>query len=242
MAETEALRTAFSEVYTRFVVAELASHVAHKAKSPLAGMMLLASRMRKQLPEGSDALPGVAKLGEYINTLDATLTGLVEAVPCPSAKLRDIDANGPVELAASLVAERAEAQGVVVVSELAVGLPTVRADPDLLGCAISQLITNALDAMESGGTLSIGSRPAEAESEGPAPAARVEVTVVDTGPGVAGDAYEGLFEHFRTSRPGRMGMGLPVARRILELHSGELSLAPGSGGGTKALVTLPAAT
>lgn len=110
----------------------------------------------------------------------------------------------------------------------------ISADRQLLERALRNLLRNAAEAQAATGV-------AEPIDLGVA-ADEVALTLViaDRGSGVAADRLEELFEPFATTRPGGVGLGLPLAQRILELHGGRLRLEPRPGGGTRAVVTLPA--
>jgi two-component system sensor kinase FixL len=69
----------------------------------------------------------------------------------------------------------------------------------------------------------------------------VEVAVSDTGPGLAPEVAGRLFESFVSTKPGGMGMGLSICRRIVEAHGGRLWAEPNPDGGTVFRFTLPAA-
>ena len=111
--------------------------------------------------------------------------------------------------------------------------PPVSADPHYLMRAFLNLLVNALDVMPTGGILSL-----ETACSGDG---NVRVTIGDTGPGVEREEAQALFKPFETSKPGGTGLGLGIVRRIVEIHSGAVTLRPGKGGGTEAVVTLPAA-
>jgi two-component system sensor kinase FixL len=65
------------------------------------------------------------------------------------------------------------------------------------------------------------------------------VTISDTGPGIAADILENLFQPFVTSKATGMGIGLSISRRIIEAHGGKVSAANQSEGGAKFMFTLP---
>jgi signal transduction histidine kinase len=106
-----------------------------------------------------------------------------------------------------------------VKTELSAVLPPVAADPDLMKHALINVIKNAVDAMPEGGTITIATRVVSA-------AWRVwaVLSVADTGPGVDVATIEQLFQPFYTTKSKGTGLGLPIARRIVESHGGEISV------------------
>jgi two-component system sensor histidine kinase AtoS len=106
------------------------------------------------------------------------------------------------------------------------------ADPFQLKHAVLNLVLNALQATPAGGAIAI-------ETGGDTRA--LEVRVRDTGQGIAEEVLPRVFDAFFTTREGGTGLGLPIARRIVESHGGTLVLRSRDGEGTVATLSLPAA-
>jgi signal transduction histidine kinase len=125
-------------------------------------------------------------------------------------------------------------QNVDLVVEVEEGLPPVRGNAVLLEWALENLVKNGLDALAgTGGSILVH---AHRETE-----QRVAIHVVDDGPGVAAAVRASLFEPGVTTKKGGWGVGLSLARRIVEdVHHGRLSLAPSPEGATF-VVELPIA-
>ena len=109
----------------------------------------------------------------------------------------------------------------------------IRADRQLLERALRNLLRNAAQADEATGVTTPLDMTIGCDS------ASVRVTIGDRGPGLPPQGAEELFEPFATTRDGGVGLGLPLAQRIVELHGGTLELSPRQGGGLEAIVTLP---
>ena len=93
-------------------------------------------------------------------------------------------------------------------------------------------MTNALQAMPEGGTLSITLAPAlEAQS--------VDLKVADTGPGIPADVVERIFDPFYTTKKDGTGLGLAISRRIVSAHKGALLVESYAGAGTVFTIRLP---
>ena len=99
--------------------------------------------------------------------------------------------------------------------DLATNLPTVSASPNAIRQVVLNLLTNALQAMPTGGQLTCRTRRL---------GNRVEGWVADTGPGVSDAARERLFEPFFTTRTTGTGLGLALCREILGSHEGSIEL------------------
>lgn len=214
------------------VMGELASTLAHELKNPLAGMMLSAGRLQRALQHDGNLHPIAGSLCESIQALSETVNRITGAVSHPLLGLEPLDVNRVLEEAARAVEPRAQAQGIRIVRQLAPKLPAVNGDAVLLGCAFRNIALNAVEAMPSGGVLRLES---DSRVHG-----RIEILVADSGPGLPSQLAENPFKPFRSTKPGRAGLGLSVARRVLELHGGEVALRPGGSGGTEAVFGLPA--
>jgi signal transduction histidine kinase len=217
-------------------IGQMLSTIAHDIKNPLAGMMLAAQRLKKAL----HALPGQGKLSDISEHLCVSINALSETTSKVSSRVRDPviemsqeDIHEVLDSATALSARRACDQEVKIVRDLAARATRVRGDAYFLRRALLNLITNALDAMPSGGKLFVSTRALEGR--------KIEVVIGDTGEGLSSGAVEMLFRPFVSTRPGGSGLGLPLARRIVGLHGGTVSLRTRSAGGTEAVVEIPLA-
>ena len=106
----------------------------------------------------------------------------------------------------------------------------ITVDSEMMKRVFVNLIENAVDAMPRGGTLTIGS----GQSGG-----FVEVTISDTGAGMSKEAIENLWKPLQTTKAKGMGMGLAICKRIIEAHSGNVSVESKPREGTTFTVRLP---
>lgn len=121
---------------------------------------------------------------------------------------------------ADAFADAARQAAVTLVADLPAEPLSVRADPELIGLVLRNLIDNAIKFSPGGGLVTIGARPAEQDM--------VEVIVSDSGVGIPADKLGRIFERFyqvdgsATRRFGGVGLGLPAVREIIRAHGGEL--------------------
>lgn len=166
--------------------------------------------------------------------------------------LEVLDASELLDDIAVRFAARAEKQGVALVAEPSADeLPTFAAlDIELFERAVANLVDNALKFCAAGGriTLAAQGRIDPSGSAGEPARRRVEVSVSDSGPGIAAADLAHLFDRFYRSRQsvepasseGGKGLGLAIVKRVTELHGGEVSVASEPGHGTKVTISLPA--
>ena len=105
-------------------------------------------------------------------------------------------------------------------------------DPDLIAQVLVGLVDNAIEAVPAGGEVRL-----EARSDG----GQIELSVTDSGPGVPADLRGRVFEPFFTTRAAGIGLGLAIARQIVEAHGGTIQVEQSTSGGARFSVTLPAA-
>ncbi len=172
----------------------------------------------------------------------------------PEFKLRRevLDASELLDDIAVRFAARAEKQGVVLVAQPAADeLPTFAAlDIELFERAVANLVDNALKFCTAGGhiTLAAQGRIDQSGTTSEPARRRVEVSVSDSGPGIAAADLAHLFDRLYQSRQsvepasseGGKGLGLAIVKRIAELHGGKVSVASEPGHGTKVTISLPA--
>jgi signal transduction histidine kinase len=112
------------------------------------------------------------------------------------------------------------------------GLKPINVDRVRLAAAVEQLLLNAAEAMPQGGQLTL-----RLSSSG----GRQRLEVTDTGEGIEKKNFSSVFHPFFTTRPGKMGLGLTLARNVARAHGGTLELRSEPGRGTTAALELPEA-
>jgi signal transduction histidine kinase len=146
------------------------------------------------------------------------------------------DANRLVEEAIAMLRSELKASAIGVQLQLSRPLPEIVANRAQLQEVIVNLVHNAADAMrgitDHATVLSISTRR-EAD--------RVEITVADTGSGIAAQDLERIFDAFFTTKPSGFGMGLAICKSIVERHGGTLSAARADPFGSVFRVVLPCA-
>ena len=130
----------------------------------------------------------------------------------------------------TLFQEEASSLGITLQAEIPADLPLIKMDPERLTQAFINIMKNGMQAMEQGGTLRIETKSLR---EG------VEVIISDSGSGIPPEQMEKIFNYYYTTKEKGVGLGLPIAHRIIEAHGGQLKIESRVGSGTKVTVTLP---
>lgn len=207
--------------------------VSHELRSPLARLHAAIGLARQQPERFEETMTRLEREGQRMDLLVGELLTLARIDAGETGAMETIDLG---ELLAELSEDaRFEARERGIGVELAApqALP-VRADPALLHRAIENVVRNALRHSPEGGTVRIEtSRPA---------AGRCQIAILDRGPGVAEARLEEIFMPFRRgSEGGGYGLGLAIARRIVEAAGGTITAANRAGGGFCVAVELPLA-
>lgn len=230
-------------------VGELAALVAHEVRNPLAVIFNSLAGLRRMLDRSATGMreppnplvdaPDLRLLLDIVqeeaNRLNSMVSDFLDFArpnePQLEAVALDALVEGAVEAANSAVPESSAR----VLVDVPGTLPPVKVDRRLFRQALINLVVNALQAMPRGGQVTIRAWP---DPDSPR-AARIEVA--DTGPGVAPEVAERLFQPFFTTKATGTGLGLAVVKRIVEAHEGEIRLESGRGPGAVFTVRVPLA-
>jgi two-component system, NtrC family, sensor kinase len=222
-------------------IGKLAATVAHEVNNPLFGILTYARLTLKEVEKGPAASRTeiVEQLGiiqrESKRCGDIMRNLLTFARQAPSHRESN-DLNTLIGRALVLVRHRTELLGIELRSHLAEHLPPVDCDAGQIQQVVLVLLVNATEAMPHGGLL-------EVSTELDSAAGQARVRVRDTGPGIPQELLPQIFEPFFTTKDDqqRTGLGLAVARSIVEQHGGEIAVESTPGQGAEFVVALPAA-
>ena len=238
----EALREAQAElahVNRVATMGHLTASIAHEVSQPIAATMInvrAALRFLEMQPpdleEVRQALDGIVTSVNQAGDVIGRIRALIRKAPSRKERL---DINETIREVIVLTRSEASKNEILVQTQLAEALPLIDGDRVQLKQVILNLIVNAIEAMsgldEGPQKLLICSGKAEAGG--------VLVSVRDSGPGLAPEAAEHLFDAFYTTKPGGMGLGLPICRSIIEAHGGRLWAAANAPRGAAFDFTVP---
>jgi signal transduction histidine kinase len=218
-------------------IAPLALGLAHEIRNPLNAALLqlhLLGRATDKIPDPELGAPMRARVdvvaGE-LRRLERLVTEFLELTrPRPPQRER-VDLSDVVRQVLDLEAQVVEEQEVELHAQLA-PRAVVIGDVEKLKQVVLNLVVNALDAMESGGSLR-----ASVEVRG----AHVCLALSDTGGGIEESNLADVFDPFFTTKPAGTGLGLAIVRKLVELHGGRVELTSSPGKGTEVVLTFPRA-
>ena len=210
--------------------------LAHELRAPLSAMMINLDLLTESFDrEGGSPAPArrhLDVLREELNRLSRSLSGILTQT-VPEAPPERFDLTGSLADLVALLAPQARRQAVELESRLPDEPLPVRGYPDRLRQAFLNVAVNALEAMPRGGRLTV-----EARREG----TRARVALRDTGSGIPAEALPRLYDPDFSTKDGGNGIGLHVARAVVELHGGEIRVESSPGRGTDVRVLVPLAT
>ena len=214
---------------------QVTSELAHEVKNPLHGMLMHVAVLKEMLAAPSAEIRcSLDMLERSIAQLDAVVVRFVDLTRPKEISLRAVELNSLLRDAVAPVAAEWGAKGVAFALHLSDGLPAVRGDEDLLRQALTNIVLNACQAMREGGEVDMRT---EVETEGV-----VKVVVSDTGVGISAVDMDQIFAMYYSTKPGGTGIGLPLVRRVVDMHNGDIQIVSQVGRGTSVIVRLPVET
>ena len=203
----------------------LAAEVAHEIRNPLTVMKMLYHSMELDFAEGDPRAEDARVLGEKMNHLDHIVDNIVKFARNAEPQMGPVDLPGLLDDLALLTRHKLQHQQIDLVREDAPDLPPVKGDATQLSQAFLNLILNAAEAMQQGGTLQIATRVTE---QG------VAVTFTDSGSGMTEEQRERAFTGMlSTTKEKGGGLGLAIVAKVAEAHGGRVEVQSSPGEGTR---------
>ena len=217
------------------VMGATAAVLTHEIANPLNGISITVQVMQRHLSKQSeqfgqdDFLRGnLADLKLEIDRLGALLNDFRSLARKPRLHVAPVDLGGLVDEALKTLSSEAESSGVEVAKEVPADLPVLNADSERLKQVFLNLFKNAIEAMPSGGKLTVSALVQERY---------IIVNIADTGSGIAKGID--IFQPFMTTKEHGTGVGMAVVRELLSAHGGTISYRSRQGEGTIFEIKLP---
>jgi len=223
-------RTQMSRAEHMATLGELATGLAHEIRNPLAGIAGVIEVVGRDLPSTSPARAVVKDVRQEIARINRTLTDLLETARPHPPQIRLSNLNITVEHAVMLARQQVLSKPIKIELQKAPDLPEVEHDSDQIHQVLLNLLLNAVQAMDGAGTIfvQIGTQSGHAS-----------LLVSDTGRGIPSQHLANIFRPFYTTKGNGTGLGLSLARRIVEEHHGRIEVSSVVGQGSKFTVLLP---
>ena len=240
-ARLQELQSELVHISRLSAMGEMASALAHELNQPLSAIANYMKGSRRLLEGSSEANAAILrdamdKAADQALRAGQIIRRLRDFVARGETERRVEDVKKLVEEASALALVGAKDQGIRVHFQFDPSIGFVFADRVQIQQVLLNLMRNAIEAMESSQKRELVISTAAAEGS------LVEISVADSGAGIAPEIYAQLFQPFVTTKTQGMGVGLSISRTIVEAHGGFISQRPNPGGGTVFHFTLPAVT
>jgi two-component system sensor kinase FixL len=208
---------------------EMAAVIAHEVKNPLAGVRGAIQVIGGRLPKDSKDAMVVKEIVNRIDALNDLMKDLLLFARPPQPHPATVEVMPLIDSTISLLSADPALKEVAVTVDGAGA--RIMADPELLKIVFLNLLVNGGQAMHGRGAIRVTVESRDGSCR---------IAFRDGGPGIPRDVLEKIFTPFFTTKVRGTGLGLPTARRIVEAHHGQISIACPPEGGTAVTVTLPA--
>jgi two-component system sensor histidine kinase HydH len=209
----------------------LAAGVAHEIRNPLSSIKALATFFAGQFERGSEGREAAAVMTQEVDRLNRAITELLEFARPTDLKPQPADMQFLIARSLQLVRQDASDRGIRIETQCDDDLCPVWIDPDRFSQCLLNLYLNAIQAMDSGGTLEVRCRSGRGRD--------LEIAVSDTGPGIAPEHQKQIFDPYFTTKPKGTGLGLAIVNKIIEAHEGRLQVESDAGRGCCFTVFIP---
>ena len=220
---------------------EFLANMSHELRTPLNAIIGFSQLLRQQLfgpinEKQEEYVDDILSSGNHLLSLinDVLDLSKVEAGQV-ELEVADFSLREALQRGVVMLRERATQNGVRVELEQAPGIDIVRGDERRVRQVVFNLLSNAVKFTPSGGSVVVATERIDGE---------VQVSVADTGPGIAPVDRERIFEEFQQTEVGVQqregtGLGLALSRRLVELHGGRIWVESEPGHGSRFVFTLP---
>jgi len=209
---------------------ELATGLAHEIRNPLAGIAGVLDIVSRDLPETSVAREVIHDAKQEAIQINRILTELLDTARPKPPQFRVADIVGTAEHAVLFARQQAVTKRINIEFEVTDDLPQVEHDPNQINQVLLNLLLNAIQSMDKPGIIRVSLRQEEDA---------VAIVVSDEGKGISAEHLPNIFRPFFTTKGYGTGLGLSLARRMVESHGGTISADSTLGQGTQFTVLLP---
>jgi signal transduction histidine kinase len=218
-------------------ISRISGNVAHEIKNPLNAIALHLDLLRARLGAPEEELQAeIDVISKEVMRLDRVVKTFLDFSRPLEVRFAEINLAALAGEVADLMAPQARlAQIALTFAPSRNGAsppPFIRGDADLIKQAILNLVTNAIEAMKTGGQVTL--------SVEPAPHGRIALQIADNGPGIPAELRDKVFQLYFTTKTRGSGIGLAMVYRAIQLHNGTISFESGNGQGTTFRLEFPA--
>jgi signal transduction histidine kinase len=219
---------------------EMAAGLAHEIRNPLGSIKASAQYLSEtsEQPEGRGEFLDI--IVDEVDRLNRVVSSFLDYARPPHTDPQPIYVNSAVQLTLQFLRPECDSAEVGLHVTMDPDLPKVRIDIEHLRQVLINLVQNAVQAMASGGDIYVETRTQDRFRIGGGARRWVQISVRDTGPGMAPNLLANLFVPFVTTKQQGTGLGLSISQRIVSEAGGRIEVRSRQGFGTTFVVLLPA--
>lgn len=211
---------------------ELAAGLAHEIRNPLAGIAGVIEIVGRDLPPNSPARSVIKDAKEEAMQINRILTDLLETARPKPPQFQVKDLGTTAEHAVMFARQQAVTKRIMIELDKGENIPPIDHDPNQINQVLLNLLLNAIQAMDKPGSIFVTLRRDKDA---------VLITVADQGKGIPPENLPNIFRPFFTTKGHGTGLGLSLARRIVEAHGGTITVRSEVAKGTQFVLRLPIA-
>ena len=217
---------------------KLSAGIAHEIRNPLTSIKILIHSLVDEQATETSREKDLAVIEAEIERVNKIIKQFLDFARPRPPSLEPMEVKAILEETLALLVYEMEAQKISLERSYAPDIPPVPMDREQMKQVFLNLMLNAIQAMERGGHLRVTIRWKSAPS-GDGGRSVAEIAVQDTGPGMEENIRSKIFEPFFSTKEEGIGLGLPIALRIVEEHGGQIQVESRAGEGTTFTITLP---
>ena len=223
----------------------LAAGVAHEVGNPIGAVLGYTNLLMDHVAGSAEAMDYLVRIEKEVTRIDSIVRELLDFSRPSPAEPAPLDVNALITESTTFLAAESLMASVNIERQLEQRIGMVWADANQLKQVLINLMLNACDAMEKGGTLTIASKQVfpltEPSDPDEHPKGFVHISISDTGNGIAASEVNKIFDPFYTTKPpGKgTGLGLAISMRIIETFGGNITVQSTEGEGSTFTVELP---
>jgi signal transduction histidine kinase len=219
---------------------EMAAGLAHEIRNPLGSIKASAQYLTETSAPPEDGGEFLDIIVDEVDRLNRVVSSFLDYARPAHSDPEPIHVNAAVELTLQFLRPECDSVDVALQVEMAQDLPRVRIDIEHLRQVLINLVQNAVQAMKGGGNIFVETRNQDSFRLGGGARRWVQISVRDTGPGIAPDLLANLFVPFVTTKQQGTGLGLAISQRIISEAGGRIDVRSREGFGTTFVILLPA--
>lgn len=238
LQEREALEKRLYEAEHLSKVGQLATGIAHEIRNPLNYISLAVDHLKSEFvaacpDNGEKFVPLAEKIKEEVRRANYLVVNFMNYGRPLKLRIGEVSYPELIAKVLPLLRERLDEQRITVVTDLPPELPPMHVDGEMLRNCVLNFVTNAIQAMPAGGTITLGAS-FDRETE------TFRLTFADQGVGIPSEDLPKIFQPWFTSKEAGIGLGLAITERIVREHGGDILVESIPGKGTTFTVILPA--